>query len=153
MDERGRAQALTTQWAAKVWQDHRRGLPLEGEAVEVAYCMEHHQEWWPIWESLESSQDSGITIEGPEGEVNPLLHVQLDATVKRQIDGDNPKDVKTIYNLLRAKGLGEFDAIHVIDLALTDEIWRMSKENRDFNESRYIIKARHYATQAIQRRK
>jgi len=73
--------------------------------------------------------------------------------VKRQIDGDNPKDVKTIYNLLRAKGLGEFDAIHVIDLALTDEIWRMSKEIRDFNESRYIIKARHYATQAIQRRK
>ncbi len=101
----------------------------------------------------DSQEDSGITIEGPEGEVNPLLHVHLDATVKRQIDGDNPKDVKIIYNLLRAKGLGEFDAIHVIDLALTNEIWRMSKENTDFNESRYIVKARHCATQAILRRK
>ena len=153
MDKRGKAQALTTQWAAKVWQSHLQGLLLEGEAVEVAYCMEHHREWWPVWESLATCQDSGITIEGPDGEVNPLLHVHLDATVKRQIDGENPREVKVIYNLLRAKGFDEFAAIHVIDLALTDEIWRVAKEKKDFNESRYIVKTRHYATQAILRRK
>ncbi len=96
-------------------------------------------------------RNGGILLEGPEGPVNPLLHVMLDATVKRLIDGEDPKEVKQIYNLLRSNGFDEFDAIHTILYAFTEELWQADREGKEFDHSRYVKKARRYAREAIRR--
>ena len=149
---RAKLQDVSTKLMAEAWKCHREGLPLEGELADLVYCMEHHDEWSEVWDNLSTAQDTGIEIEAEDGSINPLLHIHLDGIVKRQLGGNDPKEIRFVYNLLDARGFEEFDAYHVIARALVEEIWGIMAGKHQFDEARYISKARQYANEEIRRR-
>ena len=152
--ERWKLQELTCQWTAEVWKAHRAGHALEGEALDTAICMEKHPEWWHVWDSLPTAQDTGILVEGPDGNpCNPLLHLTVDAAVKRQLDQEDPKEIRQIYNWMTAVGVEDLEAMHVIGRALSGELWEILKYGRTYDEARYLSFARRYAQEEIRRRK
>lgn len=65
----------------------------------------------------------------------------------------NPPVVRDQYDRLVAAGLGEFDAIHVLARAMSDEFWEMMHQKKPFNLSRYAFALRTCATREIKSRK
>ncbi|MBI4472135.1 MAG: DUF1841 family protein [Acidobacteria bacterium] len=133
-------------WTLQIWRDHRRGLSLTGQPAVIAHCMQQHSEWWSDWDSLDpaaSNQDPAI--------VTRLLHIHNDATILSQISNQQPKEVHDLYEALREKGFTEFESIHAMALAMSEETARARARNEPFDYSRYIENARVYVAQTMSR--
>ena len=148
---RANLQDVSRNIVAEAWKRHMQGQALEGELADLVYCMEYHNEWSEVWDNLSTAQDTGIEIQTDDGPMNPLLHVHLDSVVKRQLDDDDPKEIRFVYNLLESRGIGEFDAFHVIARALVDEFWGILADKDSFDEPRYVSNAQKYAREEIRR--
>jgi len=151
-DWRSHLRDLDRKLAAQAWKCHRMGVPVPGDLADLVSCMQHHTEWHAIWDGLATAQDTGVVIETEDGPVNPLLHVHMDAVVKRQLALNDPPAIRFVFNLLESQGVGEFDAYHVIARALVGEMWEIMKYDRPFDEARYTSKAKQYANEDLRRR-
>ncbi len=123
---------------AQAWKGHRKGLPLEGELRDLGWAMAHHAEWSPIWDNLATAQDTGVEILEDGHPVNLLLHVLMDSIIKRQLDADDPEEIKSVYQHLESQGFEEFDAIHILARALVGEMWEIMNRQRPFDRTRYV---------------
>ena len=102
-------------WTLQVWRDCRRGLPLQGQHAAIAYCLQKHPEWWSDWESAENLHGNDVTI------TNRLIHIHNDAAIRLQIEREQPAEVKALYDSLCEKGFTEFESIHTLAVAFTEE--------------------------------
>ena len=133
-------------WTLQVWRDHRRGLPLQGQHAAIGYCLQKHPEWWSDWESAENSHhgnDVAIT--------NRLIHIHNDAAIRLQIEREQPVDVKALYDALCEKGFTEFESIHTLAVALTEESAYAAENGDQFTMERYVERARIYVKEALSR--
>jgi hypothetical protein len=130
-------------WAGTIWNKHCRGVPLIGLEAALAHCMQHHSEWRHYWDALSFTKDPEIS--------RIILHVHHDAMVKLQIDGNNPPKIKELYDLLIVKQFKEFEAIHTLVVAFSEEVWDSRSKSETFNFERYASKAEEYTRVAMQR--
>jgi hypothetical protein len=131
-------------WTLEIWSDYRRGIPVQGHHAVIAQCMEQHREWWNDWDSAHGTDhDHSIT--------NRLLHIHNDAAVKTQIETGAPKEVKTFYEALREKGFTEFESIHSIGIAMSEENAYAREHNEMFSQQRYVQGADRYVKETLSR--
>src|SRR2546426_9800170 len=101
-------------WTLQVWRDYRRGVPLVGQHLAIAYCLQNHPEWWKDWDTAEYAADErAITTR--------LIHIHNDAAIRIQIERESPKEIKGLYETLIGKGFTEFESIHTLALAFVEE--------------------------------
>ncbi len=134
-------------WTLRVWTDFRRGAALTGHEAAIGQCMQHHTEWWSDWEALDAtgSGRADISIE------NRLVHIHHDAAVKLQLENKQPPEAAALYDMLLQKGFTEFEAIHTLAVALTEETWYAREHNENFDTARYVERANGYVKQALSR--
>jgi len=144
MDE-SRLQNLTLLgWTLQIWRDHRRGAVLQGQQAIVAHCLQNHPEWWSDWNSdATSEKDRSITTR--------LIHIHNDAAIRLQIERQQPPQVKTLYDTMIEKGFTEFEAIHTLAVAFTEETSLVTEKGGEFSMDRYIEKANTYVKEALSR--
>ena len=122
-------------WTRQIWNEHRRGVRHAGHPAAIAYCMEHHREWWNDWNSSrEADEDPSITAR--------LAHIHHDAAIKAQLDRGDPPEIKTLFESLRAKCHSEFESIHELAVALVEENEYVRLNDGAFNRDRYVERAR-----------
>ncbi len=118
-----------------IWNAINSGDELEGEDKVIGELMQQHPEFYDDW----NSTDFGYKYD-PESEVNPFLHISLDAIVVNQLNNNDPKQTRITYNKLRREGDSHLDAVHKIAAVLVDEIWNIMRCGREFDERRYVRK-------------
>jgi hypothetical protein len=123
-------------WAAGVWEKELRGVPLVFQEASMAYCMRQHSELREYWNRLGSigSEDAKA--------VNILVHIYNDASVKLQIDQNNPPEIHMLYQLLRGRGITEMDALHAIASVLQEENWHSKNTGNPFDIQKYVEHAK-----------
>jgi len=133
-------------WTLRVWKDHRRGVPMNSQESAVAYCMQHHTEWWPDWDSIDPAiARADISIE------NRLIHIHHDAAIRRQLENREVPQVCDLYDQLRQKGFEEFESIHTLVMALAEETWAARENKESFNFERYLERTTDHVKQALSR--
>ena len=143
MNEQSLEGMTLASWAGGVWNRYRRGIPLIGLEGALGQAMDFHTEWRPYWDTLETTKDPDVS--------RLVLHVHHDAMVKLQIDVGNPQKIKECYEQLLNKQFKEFEAIHTIVVAFTEELWQSRSGNSPFDLARYVQKAEEYTRVALQR--
>jgi Domain of unknown function (DUF1841) len=139
-------EATLLSFTLNLWRDYRRGVPMSGHNAAIAYAMQHHNEWWAEWDSIDPATARVETwIE------NHLIHIHNDAAVKTRLDSKEPKELTTLYQMLREKGFDEFESIHTLAVALTEETWLARENNGSFNMKRYVERTVDYVKQALSR--
>lgn len=143
--EESRLQNLTLLgWTLQIWRDHRRGVVLQGQQAVVAHCLQNHPEWWSDWNSENVSEtDRAITTR--------LIHIHNDAAIRLQIERQQPPQVKTLYDSMIEKGFTEFEAIHTLVIAFTEESAFATEKGNDFSMERYVERANSYVKEALSR--
>lgn len=131
-------------WTVQIWSDHMRGLPLTGHNAAIAHCMEQHHEWRNDWHSLHDS-DNDRTI------TNRIIHIHNDAAIMTQLQTGEPAEAKSFHEAMIEKGFTEFESIHTLGLALSEEIDYAREQKETFNRNRYIERADRYVKQALTR--
>jgi Domain of unknown function (DUF1841) len=133
-------------WTLRVWRDDRRGVPMTGHEAAVAYAMQHHTEWWADWDSIDlASSRADVSIE------NRLIHIHHDAAIRMQLENKAVKQVCELYEMLRQKGFEEFESIHTLVIALTEETWVARENKESFNFERYIERTTNNVKQTLSR--
>lgn len=120
-----------------IWNRFKLGEPLEGEEKVTGELMQLHTEYHDTWDHADEL--TGHEFD-PETDVNPFLHVTIDAIVVNQIKQRTPPEVEQAYTRLRSKGLSHLDAIHEIDSVFVKEFWPVLKYKKPFNNTRYVKK-------------
>jgi hypothetical protein len=129
-------------WTLQIWSDHRRGVAQFGQMAAIAYCMEHHAEWWKDWESArEFGEDTSTTTR--------LAHIHNDAAIKAQLHRGDPPEIKELFKTLQEKGFDEFECIHILALALMEENEHVRENDDAFSRERYIERAQRYVKEAL----
>jgi hypothetical protein len=129
-------------WTLQIWSDHRRGVAQFGQMAAIAYCMEHHKEWWKDWElAREFGEDTSATTR--------LAHIHNDAAIKAQLHRGDPPEIKALYKALQEKGFDEFESIHTLALALMEENEHVRENDDAFSRERYIERANRYVKEAL----
>jgi uncharacterized protein DUF1841 len=143
--EESRLQNLTLLgWTLQIWRDHRRGAVLQGQQAIVAYCLHNHPEWWKDWDSADTSEnDRAITTR--------LIHIHNDAAVRLQIERSQPEQIRTLYEAMIEKGFTEFEAIHTLAIAFTEESASATEKGAEFSIEGYVEKANTYVKEALSR--
>lgn len=109
----------------------------EEEAFEIA--LEDHPEYRRAF--LKDKLPEEVVDE--EGNaMNPRAHLEMHAVVERQLASDNPPGVAAIAQELRDLRVSRHNIRHAIAGILSEEMWHMMKENRVFDEKRYLDRLR-----------
>ena len=122
----------------EIWQKGKRGEPQTGEEARLVKIMGLHHSYIDIWDHLDELTDEEIERDG----VNPVLHAQFHLVVENQIAEKNPKEVGSIVKELTGKGYTRHEAIHAIANVLVIEMFNMLKEQKPYNEARYLRELR-----------
>ena len=131
-------------WTLRIWRDHQRGVPLNGHEAAVAWCIQHHSEWWAGWDAIDpATARADISIE------NRLIHIHHDAAIWLQLENKEVAQVSALYEKLQQEGFEKFESIHTLVPALTEEIWRAREQNESFNFGRYLERMTGNVKQAL----
>ncbi len=132
-------------WTLQVWNDHKRGLPLQGHHAAIAESMEFHREWWNDWESARIGGGDERTI------TNRLIHIHNDAAIKTQVETGQPPEIKVFFANLTDKGFTIYECVHTIAVALSEENAFAREHNEMFSRERYVQLADRYCKEALAR--
>ncbi len=135
---------LSRQHTHLLWESAQAGMPLTGEDARLVQAMREHAEYGEVWDHLNELSNEEIERDG----INPLLHVTIHSTVENQIASDNPKEVRQVVEALTRRGLSRHEAVHCVGGALSEEIFHILKEQRPFDEARYVRKLRQLVHEA-----
>lgn len=136
--------ATLLSWTLQIWRDFRRGIPLAGQQAAIAYCLQNHPEWWNDWDSAEHSGDERLIT-------TRLIHIHNDAAIRLQVERDDPAGVRKLYESLREKSFTEFESIHTLTVAFSEESAFAVENNDTFNMARYLERAGRYVKEALSR--
>jgi len=117
----------------EVWEQVKKGIPLEGEEKSLGDALVLHREFYPMWDRLLYLGDAEFSVAG----VNPMLHVTLHAVLENQLAEKQPPEVGTTLKRLMSRGLTRHEASHLIIEKLIEEMAPVLIERRPFDVERY----------------
>ena len=82
---------------AKSWEKYKTNQILEPLELQLANIIAKHPEYQEIINNLDTEYFP------EQGRINPFLHINLHLSLQDQLDLDQPKGVKEIYNSLLKK--------------------------------------------------
>src|SRR5439155_20721453 len=91
------------------------------------------------------------TSETDRAIITRLIHIHNDAAIRLQIERQQPLQVKTLYDTMIEKGFTEFEAIHTLAIAFTEDSAFATEKGGDFSIERYVEKANTYVKEALSR--
>ena len=134
MNENSIRDMTLAKWAGSVWERELRGVPMPCHESALAYCMRQHREWRQHWNQLATH-----STENPKT-ISVLVHVYNDASVKVQLDRNDPPEINSLYQAMRAKGVSDMDALHAIAFVLQEQTWNAKNSGRSFDIQSYVEK-------------
>jgi len=75
-------------------------------------------------------------------QANPHLNAAILEAVDNQLRELNPPEAKETYDRLVATGISDQEARRLIAVALSDEMFQVLKEKKNYNPERYIASLR-----------
>jgi hypothetical protein len=145
MDEKSLNSLTLSGWAASVWEKELRGVRLQMQEAALAWCMKQHNEWRNFWNGL---NNYGAT-DTPRAS-NMLVHIYNDATVRMQLDSNSPPEINQLFQVMRAKGFTDMDALHAIAFVFQEQNWNAKTTGEAFDSKQYVERARQYVDTVIQ---
>lgn len=118
----------------EIWQAGKQGLALDAENARLYEVMEHHMQHAALWDRLDTASDEDVMENG----VNLVLHVRFHHIVENQMAEEYPPAVRQVMHLLMQKGMKEHDAAHAIASVVAWEVYNILKEQRPYDEKRYV---------------
>lgn len=133
---------LTRSRIGAIWRLAQIGAELEGEEAVTAEVLKQHPEYFDIWEQAGTlPPDEEVLHDG----ANPFVHIAVHQTVENQIaDLNPPQTAETLKALIRA-GYDRHEAVHAIGSLVAEEMFEIMKNNRPFDQTRYVEALRELA--------
>ncbi len=110
----------------RVWARRDEADALALPERRLLAILEAHPEYRAFWEGAE-----------PDGGENPFLHVTLHDVLERQIEADDPPEVRAALGRLESAGLEPHDARHELLKVLVVALGRMAGTRGDFDLAAY----------------
>ncbi|GEM_PF-397890 len=130
--------SLTRTRLCEIWKRAQADALFTHEEAQIARIMQEHPEYHDLWGRLDTISDAELEQDG----TNPILHISIHDTIENQIAQGDPPEVRPIIERLVAQGLSRHEAVHRVGGVLAEEIYRVLKENRPFDEAGYLRKLR-----------
>jgi hypothetical protein len=118
------------------WDKYRRGEPLSGLEETALAVILAHPEYHALLRDAERSRDRDFTPEG--GALNPFLHLSLHLAVEEQLSIDQPRGIRTLYEILAGKTGSDHDAKHAFLECLGETIWTAQRTGSAPDERAYL---------------
>jgi len=131
-------------WAAQVWEKELRGVSLHVQESTLAWCMKQHVEWRTFWNNLNNQS----TV-NPARAANILVHIYNDGAVKLQLESNNPPEIKNLFQMMRANGFSDMDALHTISFVFQEQTWSAKAAGAGFDCRQYVERAKRYVENVI----
>lgn len=117
------------------WQKYEAQHPLVGAEVTVAGIISQHPEYHSL---LRNTSDAMEKTWMPEnGTMNPFLHLSLHLAVQEQVEIDQPKGVRAIYENLQKK-MDAHAAQHILLESLGETIWEAQHTGNTMDSMAYL---------------
>ena len=131
-DDRGRTEMFAA--LAEAGRDALRGLwtrreqtsELDERERRLLKLLRDHEEFREYWEGRE-----------PEGAQNPFMHVFFHEILEKQLEADDPPEVRQTLNRLIAAGVDPHEAKHKILRVLVLQLHEATREGRDLDAETY----------------
>ncbi len=119
---------------SSVWERIKKGEELSGDAELIAETMIMHPEFDPFWTAGETAfqpqEINGFVV-------NPLVHTGLHVTIEKQLDMDDPVEVRMALQGLIKSGVTRHEAIHQIAGVWGDLYFRSVRRGGPFEDWTY----------------
>lgn len=128
-----------------IWQTGKQGGELEGEEARLYQVLTEHPEHADLWDHLDQAIDEDIMVDG----ANMELHVVVHTMIENQLAENNPPAAGQVLRVLMQKGLTRHEAVHALAYALVDEISRIQRDRRPYDERHYLRELRKLPSRAM----
>ena len=98
---------------------------LEGQMKVLAQLMIEHPDYQYFWALPPPSAWAELQRALEQGVVNPDIHLQLEATVLRQIENEDPPEAAQAYRALLKANVEPHKARHTVARILTEVTWEV----------------------------
>ena len=117
---------------AKAWEKYKANQFLEPLELQLAKIIEKHPEYQEIINNLDTEYFP------EQGKINPFLHINLHLSLQDQLDLDQPKGVKEIYNSLLKKNKDTHQVEHIMMEQIAEMIFISQKNNKPMDQEQYL---------------
>ena len=117
---------------AKSWEKYKANQLLEPLELQLAKIIEKHPEYQEIINNLDTEYFP------EQGKINPFLHINLHLSLQDQLDLDQPKGVKEIYNSLLKKIKDTHQVEHIMMEQIAEMIFNSQKNNKPMDQEQYL---------------
>lgn len=117
----------------KVWDKHRKQLPLDPIEIQLIEIMLMHPEYHVFLNKPTMSQAQEFSLEE-----NPFFHMSLHLAIRDQIQMDRPTGVKCIYDRLIKKVEDEHEAAHLMMVSLAKILWAAQQSGESPTDEAYL---------------
>ena len=117
---------------AKSWEKYKTKQLLEPLELQLANIIAKHPEYQEIINNLDTEYYP------EQGKINPFLHINLHLSLQDQLDLDQPKGVKEIYNSLLKKIKDTHQVEHIMMERIAEMIFMSQKNNKPMDQEQYL---------------
>ena len=117
---------------AKSWEKYKTNQILEPLELQLANIIAKHPEYQEIINNLDTEYFP------EQGKINPFLHINLHLSLQDQLDLDQPKGVKEIYNSLLKKIKDTHQVEHIMMERIAEMIFMSQKNNKPMDQEQYL---------------
>ena len=117
---------------AKSWEKYKTNQLLEPLELQLANIIAKHPEYQEIINNLDTEYFP------EQGKINPFLHINLHLSLQDQLDLDQPKGVKEIYNSLVKKMKDTHQVEHIMMEHIAEMIFMSQKNNKPMDQEQYL---------------
>jgi hypothetical protein len=117
---------------AKSWEKYKTNQILEPLELQLANIIAKHPEYQEIINNLDTEYFP------EQGKINPFLHINLHLSLQDQLDLDQPKGVKEIYNSLLKKMKDTHQVEHIMMEYIAEMIFMSQKNNKPMDQEQYL---------------
>ena len=117
---------------AKSWEKYKTNQLLEPLELQLANIIAKHPEYQEIINNLDTEYFP------EQGKINPFLHINLHLSLQDQLDLDQPKGIKEIYNSLLKKIKDTHRVEHIMMEQIAEMIFISQKNNKPMDQEQYL---------------
>lgn len=117
----------------KVWDKHRKQLPLDPIEIQLLEIILMHPEYHVFLNKPTMYQAQEFSLEE-----NPFFHMSLHLAIRDQIQMDRPTGVKCIYDRLIKKVEDEHEATHLMMTSLAKILWSAQQSGESPTDEAYL---------------
>jgi Domain of unknown function (DUF1841) len=90
----------------------------------------------------EALKEGRREIEGPDGPMNPRLHLAMHEIVATQLWEDSPPEVWDTAARLLEEGYERHEILHMLGRLVSDQVWEALHEERPYDRDRHVAALR-----------